>query len=126
MGAQDVGQCDPLDAVLEPERRREHLGENGGLTERDTKLQRAVARQPRLPVHPDRHQPVNLLSQLIFLTDPDMYTVPVALRTFVDSTADSSWGSPFANSIVSLVPIFVIFLFGQRYLVRGIATTGIK
>jgi multiple sugar transport system permease protein len=34
----------------------------------------------------------DFFSQLIFLTDPDMHTVPVALRTFVDSTADSSWG----------------------------------
>ncbi|GAA1763311.1 carbohydrate ABC transporter permease [Streptomonospora arabica] len=68
----------------------------------------------------------DFFSQLIFLTDPEMYTVPVALRTFVDSTSDSSWGSLMAMSVVSLVPIFVIFLFGQRYLVRGIATTGLK
>src|SRR5262245_528869 len=68
----------------------------------------------------------DFFSQLIFLTDPDMYTVPVALRMFVDSTADSSWGALFANSVVSLIPIFVIFLFGQKYLVRGIATTGLK
>lgn len=68
----------------------------------------------------------DFFSQLIFLTDPDMYTVPVALRMFVDSTADSSWGALFANSVVSLIPIFVIFLFGQKYLVKGIATTGLK
>jgi multiple sugar transport system permease protein len=68
----------------------------------------------------------DFFSQLIFLTDPDMYTVPVALRTFVDSTADSSWGSLFANSVVSLIPIFVIFLLGQKYLVKGISTTGLK
>ncbi|TDV47893.1 carbohydrate ABC transporter permease [Actinophytocola oryzae] len=68
----------------------------------------------------------DFFSQLIFLTDPDMYTVPVALRTFVDSTADSSWGALFADSVVSLIPIFVIFLFGQKYLMRGIATTGLK
>jgi multiple sugar transport system permease protein len=65
-------------------------------------------------------------SQLIFLTDPDMYTVPVALRTFVDSTGESSWGPLFAMSIVSLVPIFLVFLFGQKHLVKGIATTGLK
>jgi hypothetical protein len=39
-------------------------------------------------------------------TDPEMYTVPVALRTFVDSTAESSWGALFAMSVVSLIPIF--------------------
>ena len=32
----------------------------------------------------------------------------------------------FAMSVVSLIPIFLIFLFGQRFLIKGIATTGIK
>jgi multiple sugar transport system permease protein len=68
----------------------------------------------------------DFFSQLIFLTDPDMYTVPVALRTFVDSQSESAWGALFADSVVSLLPVFLIFLFGQKYLVRGIATTGLK
>ncbi|GGN08302.1 sugar ABC transporter permease [Lentzea pudingi] len=68
----------------------------------------------------------DFFSQLIYLTDPDMYTVPVALRSFVDSTVATSWGSQFAMSVVSLVPIFLAFLIGQRYLVKGIATTGGK
>jgi multiple sugar transport system permease protein len=68
----------------------------------------------------------DFFSQLIYLTDPDMYTVPVALRTFVDATSQTPWGPVFAMSIVSLAPIFGFFLAGQRYLVRGIATTGLK
>ncbi|WP_150240013.1 carbohydrate ABC transporter permease [Nocardiopsis quinghaiensis] len=68
----------------------------------------------------------DFFSQLIFLTDPEMYTVPVALRTFVDSTSQTSWGPLFAMSIVALGPVFGFFLAGQRYLVKGIATTGIK
>lgn len=68
----------------------------------------------------------DFFSQLIYLTDPDKYTVPVALRTFVDSTAQTPWGPVFAMSVVSLAPIFGFFLAGQRYLVRGIATTGLK
>ncbi|WP_345544240.1 carbohydrate ABC transporter permease [Microbacterium jejuense] len=65
-------------------------------------------------------------SALIYLTDTDMMTVPVALRLFVDSQGESNWGSMFAMSIVSLIPVFLVFLFGQRFLVKGIATTGIK
>jgi multiple sugar transport system permease protein len=65
-------------------------------------------------------------TSLIYLTDPDKYTVPVALRSFLDTTSGSNWGAMFAMSIVSLVPIFLAFLFGQRYLVKGIATTGGK
>ena len=68
----------------------------------------------------------DFFSQLIFLTDPDMYTVPVALRRSSTRRAQSSWGPMFAMSIVSLVPVFLVFLFGQKYLVKGIATTGIK
>jgi multiple sugar transport system permease protein len=66
-------------------------------------------------------------SQLIYLNaNPDLATVPLALRYFVDSQGDTSWGPLFAMSIVALGPIFGFFLAGQRYLVRGIATTGIK
>lgn len=68
----------------------------------------------------------DFFGQLIFLTDPAMYTVPIALRTFLDSTGESSWGPMFAMSVISLLPLFLVFLFGQRYLVKGIATTGIK
>jgi multiple sugar transport system permease protein len=68
----------------------------------------------------------DFLSQMIFLTDPDKFTVPVALRTFLDASGESSWGPMFAISVLSLAPIFGFFLAGQRYLVRGIATTGLK
>ncbi|SDX50036.1 carbohydrate ABC transporter membrane protein 2, CUT1 family (TC 3.A.1.1.-) [Arthrobacter sp. cf158] len=68
----------------------------------------------------------DFFSQLIYLTDPDMFTVPVALRAFIDATASTSWGAMFAMSIVSLLPVFIAFLLGQKFLVKGIATTGIK
>jgi multiple sugar transport system permease protein len=68
----------------------------------------------------------DFFTPLIYLTDPAKYTVPVALRSFLDSTSGSNWGAMFAMSVVSLVPIFLAFLFGQRYLVKGIATTGGK
>jgi hypothetical protein len=39
----------------------------------------------------------DFFSQLIYLTDPDKYTVPVALRSFVDSTTGTSWGQMFQH-----------------------------
>ncbi|GAB3170882.1 carbohydrate ABC transporter permease [Myceligenerans halotolerans] len=65
-------------------------------------------------------------SQLVFLTKPETQTVSVALRNFVDTTSASNWGALFAMSLVTLVPLFVVFLVGQRFLVKGIATTGLK
>lgn len=68
----------------------------------------------------------DFFSQLIYLTDPNLYTVPVALRTFIDAQSQSSFGSMFAMSVVSIVPLLLVFTFGQKYLIRGIATTGGK
>lgn len=65
-------------------------------------------------------------SQLIYLNNPKLYTVTLALRTFMDTMGESSWGALFAMSILSLVPIFVFFVLFQRLLIEGIATSGIK
>lgn len=68
----------------------------------------------------------DFLSPLIYLSDPVTYPVSYALKMFADPTAGSDWGAMFAMATLSLVPIFVIFLTMQKYLVEGIASTGIK
>jgi len=66
------------------------------------------------------------LVPLIYLNSPDLYTVSLALRTFADPSGQTDWGAIFAMSSLSLVPVFVIFITFQRYLVEGISTTGLK
>lgn len=68
----------------------------------------------------------DFFSPLLYLTDANVYTVPLGLRSFVSSEGESAWGSLFAMSVFSLVPVFAVFLFGQKFLVRGISTTGLK
>jgi multiple sugar transport system permease protein len=68
----------------------------------------------------------DFFGQLIYLTSQENYTVSLALQSFLDASSTSNWGGMFAMSVVSLIPLFVAFLIGQRYLVHGIATTGIK
>ncbi|EPX75496.1 putative transport system permease ABC transporter protein [Salipiger mucosus DSM 16094] len=63
---------------------------------------------------------------LIYISEMENYTVQLGLRSFIDSSGTSSWNELFAMSILSLVPIFLIFLFFQRLLIEGIATTGMK
>ena len=63
---------------------------------------------------------------LIYLRIPEMFPVSVALKGFLDSQSSSDFGSMFAMSVVSLIPLFVAFLVGQKYLIKGFATTGIK
>jgi ABC-type sugar transport system, permease component len=68
----------------------------------------------------------DFFQQLIYLTKPDVMTAAVALRNFADATSGTSWGPMFAMSAITLIPVFIVFLFGQRFLVNGIATTGMK
>jgi len=63
---------------------------------------------------------------LVYLNDISSYTVQLGLRTFVDSTGMSDWGALFAMSTLALLPILAFFLFFQRLLIEGIATTGLK
>lgn len=68
----------------------------------------------------------DFFAPLIYLNDMNSYTFQVGLRTFVDSSGQSDWSGLFAMSVVGLVPIFILFVFFQRLLIDGIATTGMK
>jgi len=68
----------------------------------------------------------DFLTPLLYITDRSLFTTPVALNAFQDSTGATAWGPMFAMSLVSLIPLFIIFLLAQKHLIRGIATTGLK
>jgi multiple sugar transport system permease protein len=68
----------------------------------------------------------DFLAPLIYLNDMQDYTVPLALRAFVDATGESRYGQLFAMSTLSLVPIFFVFLAFQRHINRGVALGALK
>lgn len=68
----------------------------------------------------------DFLAALLYLNKPAKYPVSLALKLFSDPTTGADWGAMFAMATLSLLPIFVIFLTMQKYLVEGIASTGIK
>ena len=47
-------------------------------------------------------------------------------KMFTDPTVQSDWGAMFAMAVLSLVPVCLIFLFFQKYLVEGVAVSGLK
>jgi multiple sugar transport system permease protein len=59
----------------------------------------------------------------IMVSTSDMRTLPVALRS-LQSEYGTEWGMMMAGSLIAMLPMLIIFLFAQRYFVRGIATTG--
>ncbi|GFJ90932.1 hypothetical protein Prum_045740 [Phytohabitans rumicis] len=64
--------------------------------------------------------------QLVYLSQLQDYTLPVAMTLFIDSSGQSSIGPMFAMSVLSLLPVFLFFVAFQRMLVEGINTSGIK
>lgn len=68
----------------------------------------------------------DFFGQLLYISEINLYTVALGLRMFLDAMGQNSWGALFAMSILSLIPLFSIFIFFQRYLIEGIATGGLK
>ncbi len=68
----------------------------------------------------------DFLNQLVYINSTEKMTVSLALRMFNDNSAVINWGQLFAVSILSLLPIALIYAFAQKYFVEGISTTGLK
>lgn len=68
----------------------------------------------------------DFFSQLIYINNPTKFTIALSLRQYTEAFELSAFGILFAMSALSLIPIFVFFISCQKYLVEGIATTGLK
>lgn len=67
----------------------------------------------------------DFMGPLIYLNDPEMFTVTLGL-SFFQGAKETSWQLLMAGSLMSMVPPVVLFLIAQRRLLGGIAATGIK
>lgn len=68
----------------------------------------------------------NFLQALLYIQTIEKYPASLALQLFSDPTSVTHWGAMFAMAVLSLVPIFLIFITFQKHLVEGISTTGLK
>jgi multiple sugar transport system permease protein len=66
----------------------------------------------------------DLFKPLVFTTRPELRTVQLALASFPSQF--SSRGPLLAAVVVATLPVLLLFLLGQRQLMRGIAATGVK
>ncbi|BAZ67517.1 binding-protein-dependent transport systems inner membrane component [Fischerella sp. NIES-4106] len=67
----------------------------------------------------------DLFKPLVFTTKPQLRTVQLALAEFQQQFTNN-WPLLMAAVTIATVPILLLFLLGQRQLIQGIATTGIK
>lgn len=65
------------------------------------------------------------MGPFIYLTSNDLWTVQIGLRSFVGQY-QADYAMIMTGATLSVLPVVVIFLFGQRYFIQGIATSGLK
>ena len=67
----------------------------------------------------------DFLWPLIAISDPNKYTVQLALSNFIGEF-NVDWGSLLAMSVITMIPVLIVFLIFQKHLVNSMATSGMK
>jgi multiple sugar transport system permease protein len=66
-----------------------------------------------------------LLLALIFITSPDLQTVPVALQYLISGDV-FRWGLIMAGSVLAALPVMILYYLSQRFVVQGLAAGAVK
>ena len=66
-----------------------------------------------------------LLRPVLYISTPALRTVTVGLTTFQNEYG-AQWNLLLAGAVISVLPLLIIYILAQRYVVEGIATTGLK
>ena len=65
------------------------------------------------------------MGPLIYLKTETKKTIQLGLKMFIGQYS-SEYGLIMAGSVVSLIPVIIVFLCLQKYFVEGVAATGLK
>lgn len=68
----------------------------------------------------------NYLGPLIYLKSPEKHTITLAINGLSGGAGLTAWGEQMAMSVISLIPLLIIFLIFQRRFVEGITAGAIK
>lgn len=66
------------------------------------------------------------LEPLVYLTDKEMFTLPLALTQYVDAYGGNLWNVQLAASVTTVLPVLLVFVIAQRHFVEGLSQAGLK
>ncbi len=67
----------------------------------------------------------NYMDALVFLTNWRLYTIPIALTNFIEESV-TEYNLVMAASASALVPVFAVFLLGQKFFIKGLMAGAVK
>lgn len=62
---------------------------------------------------------------LIFLNTPEKFTVPMMLNLY-RGMYSTDWTLMMAGASIALIPVLIVYIIGQRYIIEGVTLSGIK
>jgi ABC-type glycerol-3-phosphate transport system permease component len=68
----------------------------------------------------------NYLGPLIYLKSPELFTIPLAIASFGGAVGLTNYNAQMAMSVISIIPLLIIFLLFQRRFVEGITAGAVK
>ncbi|TDO33929.1 multiple sugar transport system permease protein [Kribbella sp. VKM Ac-2527] len=66
------------------------------------------------------------LEPTVYLTSPEMFTLPQALTRFTDAYGGQMWNTQLAAATMTVLPMLIVFVLAQRHFVEGLAHSGLK
>lgn len=66
------------------------------------------------------------LGPLIYLQDPEMYTLQIAMNQLKSFFAGRNVPAMMAATVISIIPTIVLYIIAQKRFVEGVATSGMK
>lgn len=67
----------------------------------------------------------NFIGPLVVMRSPEMYTLPLALRS-MQSPVDTEWGALMAGSAIATIPLLILFAFSSKRLIEGLTSGAVK
>ncbi len=67
----------------------------------------------------------NFIGPLVVMRSPDMYTLPLALRS-LQSPVNTEWGALMTGSAIATIPLVILFLLSSRQLISGLTAGAVK
>lgn len=68
----------------------------------------------------------DFFNTLIYISSVKKFPVSLGLRASLDTAAQVQWDKVMSMSVISILPLIILFFFAQKYFVEGISTTGLK
>lgn len=66
------------------------------------------------------------LEPTVYLTSPELFTLPQALTRYADAYGGEMWNTQLAAATMTVVPMLIVFIIAQKQFVEGLAHSGLK